>query len=116
MPPHRCSRAVSSWSAAACGPAATRRGNDGAIDRIARAKKVLSTAGRKILTVRYFLTIGVHPMITSKITSKAQTTIPQPVREALRVREGDELAYTIEHDRVILTKAARAPKDDPFAT
>jgi antitoxin PrlF len=55
-------------------------------------------------------------MITSKITSKAQTTIPQPVREALRVREGDELAYTIEHDRVILTKAARAPKDDPFAT
>jgi len=55
-------------------------------------------------------------MITSKITSKAQTTIPQPVREALRVREGDELAYTIERGRVILTKASRAPADDPFAT
>jgi antitoxin PrlF len=54
-------------------------------------------------------------MITSKLTSKAQTTIPQPVREALRVREGDELAYKIERGRVILTKAARSPTDDPFA-
>jgi antitoxin PrlF len=55
-------------------------------------------------------------MITSKITSKGQTTIPQPVRSALRVGEGDELAYRIEGDRVILTKAKREPIDDPFAT
>ena len=55
-------------------------------------------------------------MITSKLTSKAQTTIPQPVRKALGVREGDELAYTIERGRVILTKAEHAPSDDPFAT
>jgi antitoxin PrlF len=44
-------------------------------------------------------------MIISKLTSKAQTTIPQPVRSALGVRAGDELAYTIEDGRVILTKA-----------
>ena len=43
-------------------------------------------------------------MITSKLTSKAQTTIPQPVRAALGVREGDELAYAIEDGRVVLTK------------
>lgn len=55
-------------------------------------------------------------MITSKLTSKAQTTIPQPVREALKVREGDELAYKIERGRVILTKASQGPADDPFAT
>ena len=55
-------------------------------------------------------------MITSKITSKAQTTIPQPVREALRLQKGDELAYVIERGRVILTKASRIPGDDPFAT
>jgi antitoxin PrlF len=55
-------------------------------------------------------------MITSKITSKAQTTIPQPVRTALRVGEGDELAYRIEGDHVILTKLMREPIDDPFAT
>lgn len=55
-------------------------------------------------------------MITSKLTSKAQTTIPQAVRAALRVKAGDEIAFTIEADRVILTKGrARAP-DDPFAT
>lgn len=55
-------------------------------------------------------------MITSKITSKAQTTIPQPVRAALNVAAGDELAYQIEGDHVILTRAKRAPGDDPFAT
>jgi antitoxin PrlF len=53
-------------------------------------------------------------VITSKLTSKAQTTIPQAVRIALRVKSGDELAYTIEGDRVILTKAASQPPDNPF--
>ena len=55
-------------------------------------------------------------MITSKVTSKAQTTIPAPVRTALHLRAGDELLYSIEGDRVILTKADRAAVDDPFAT
>lgn len=55
-------------------------------------------------------------MITSKITSKAQTTIPQPVREALRVREGDRISYQIERGRVILTRADQPSSDDPFAT
>lgn len=55
-------------------------------------------------------------MITSKITSNAQTTIPQPVRAALRVGKGDEIAYRIEGDHVILTKAKRELVDDPFAT
>ena len=55
-------------------------------------------------------------MITSKITSKAQTTIPRSVREALRVREGDEIVYKIERGRVIVTKAARGANEDPFAT
>jgi len=54
-------------------------------------------------------------MITSKLTSKAQTTIPQPVRTALGLREGDELAYQIEGNRVILSKAAVIALDDPFA-
>lgn len=52
-------------------------------------------------------------MITSKLTSKAQTTIPQPVRAALRLAEGDELAYEIEGGRVILTKASDR-SEDPF--
>ena len=55
-------------------------------------------------------------MITSKLTSKAQTTIPRPVRNALRLVEGDESAYIIDGDRVILTKATREAADDTFAT
>jgi len=56
-------------------------------------------------------------MITSKLTTKAQTTIPQAVRTALRVRVGDEIAYQIDGARVILTKANGAQgADDPFRT
>jgi antitoxin PrlF len=56
-------------------------------------------------------------MITSKLTTKAQTTIPQPVRAALRLQAGDELIYEIVDERVILTKASRGGKtDDPFRT
>ena len=55
-------------------------------------------------------------MITSKLTSKAQTTIPQPVRKALRLREGDELVYVIDGDRVIISRAGAASAEDPFYT
>ena len=55
-------------------------------------------------------------MITSKLTSKAQTTIPQSIRTALHLKEGDEIAYAIEGDRVILTRAGVEAADDPFAT
>lgn len=56
-------------------------------------------------------------MITSKLTTKAQTTIPQPVRAALGLQAGDALVYEIADRRVILTKASRGGKaDDPFRT
>ncbi|WP_407049046.1 AbrB/MazE/SpoVT family DNA-binding domain-containing protein [Methyloraptor flagellatus] len=55
-------------------------------------------------------------MITSRLTSKAQTTVPQPVRNALKLREGDVLAYEIDGDRVILSKANPAEREDPFRT
>ncbi len=55
-------------------------------------------------------------MITSRLTSKAQTTIPQAVRTALHLKAGDELAYVIDGDRVLLAKASHEPVDDPFHT
>lgn len=55
-------------------------------------------------------------MITSKLSMKSQTTIPQAVRVALDLREGDELAYTIGPWGVLLSKASGRPVDDPFAT
>lgn len=54
-------------------------------------------------------------MITSKLSSKAQTTIPQPVRAALGLKEGDEIAYVIENGQVVLSKASTVMTDEPFA-
>jgi antitoxin PrlF len=56
-------------------------------------------------------------MITSKLTTKAQTTIPQAVRLALGLRAGDAIGYMIEDGRVLLTRVDDCPAiDDPFAT
>ena len=55
-------------------------------------------------------------MIKSRITSKAQTTVPQAVRAALGLREGDELAYEIRDGQVLLSKARTPAQDDPFVT
>ena len=57
-------------------------------------------------------------MITSKLTSKAQTTIPQAVRAALHLKEGDAIRYTIETSgRVTISREpVNDGADDPFAT
>ena len=56
-------------------------------------------------------------MIHGRVTSKSQTTIPRAVRAALDIREGDSIAYEIDGDRVILTRARalRDPFVNPFA-
>ncbi|MGH7102043.1 MAG: hypothetical protein ACREFJ_06555 [Acetobacteraceae bacterium] len=56
-------------------------------------------------------------MIKSKLTTKARTTIPQPVRIVLKVHPGDELLYKIEGSRVVLAKLGEGGGvDDPFRT
>lgn len=55
-------------------------------------------------------------MILSKLTSNARTTIPQAVRNALRLRDGDEIVYVIADDHVVITKAGLAPAHDTFVT
>jgi antitoxin PrlF len=57
-------------------------------------------------------------MIQSRITSKAQTTIPSAVRKALGLKEGDLVTYRIEDGQVVMTRAEppAEPVDDPFAT
>jgi antitoxin PrlF len=54
-------------------------------------------------------------MITSRVTSKAQTTIPKAVRVALGLTEGDTLVYEIVDGQVVLRRFAEAGIDDPFA-
>jgi antitoxin PrlF len=44
-------------------------------------------------------------------------TAATPIRAALRLREGDELVYEIQGDRVVLSKAQPVRDgDDPFRT
>lgn len=51
-------------------------------------------------------------MIQSRISSKAQTTIPRAVRLALGLKPGDEIVWEIENDRVVMMRAEAA--FDPF--
>ncbi len=55
-------------------------------------------------------------MITSTLTSKAQTTVPRPVRQALSLAPGDAIAYEIAGDTVVIRRARRdGPMADPEA-
>jgi len=51
-------------------------------------------------------------MIVSKITRKAQTTIPRGVRDALEVGAGDELAYEVHPGYAIIRAARRDSEED----
>lgn len=51
-------------------------------------------------------------MIQTRVTAKAQTTVPRAVRKALGVEPGDELIWEIEGSRVTLVRADDAV--DPF--
>ncbi|HET6228840.1 MAG TPA: type II toxin-antitoxin system PrlF family antitoxin [Longimicrobiaceae bacterium] len=50
-------------------------------------------------------------MLSSKVTSRSQTTLPSGVRKALGLRAGDEIGYVIENDRVVIRKLNEA--EDP---
>jgi len=43
-------------------------------------------------------------MITSKLTRKAQTTIPKKVREKLNINPNDTIVFEIEDDYAIIRK------------
>ena len=61
---------------------------------------------------RYFATPPAAPSFEATITSKGQVTIPQEVREKLRLRSGQKLRFTIEGDgRAVITQAASRLSD-----
>lgn len=47
------------------------------------------------------------------ITSKAQITLPRPISQALGVDVGGKVAFELVGDRVIVTRVADVPHEDP---
>lgn len=43
-----------------------------------------------------------NAMLHSTVTSKGQTTIPEKIRKALRIKPGDKLEYVVEGDRAMI--------------
>lgn len=52
--------------------------------------------------------------VESTLTDRYQTTVPETVRRALRLRKRDRIHYTIRSDgEVVLTRATTGDGDDP---
>jgi bifunctional DNA-binding transcriptional regulator/antitoxin component of YhaV-PrlF toxin-antitoxin module len=54
--------------------------------------------------------------VTSRLGVRAQTVVPKAVRKALDVGPGDQIGYSIQDGRVVLTAVKRPlSQEDPFA-
>jgi AbrB family looped-hinge helix DNA binding protein len=42
--------------------------------------------------------------VAARVTSKGQVTLPKAVRDALGIREGDEVVFRVEGDRALLAR------------
>ena len=42
----------------------------------------------------------------AKVTSKGQVTVPKAVRDALGIKEGDEVTFRVEGNRAVLARTA----------
>ncbi len=51
------------------------------------------------------------PIATSRLTRKYQATIPAPVRAALKLRAGDDIAFDIDEGQIRLRKARASDKE-----
>ena len=51
------------------------------------------------------------PRLASRVTARAQTTLPSGVRKALGLRAGDQIAYSIEGDQAVIRKVT--DEEDP---
>jgi antitoxin PrlF len=61
---------------------------------------------------RYFATPPAAPSFEATVTSKGQVTIPQEVRERLRLRSGHKLRFTVESgNRAVITPASTRLSD-----
>jgi len=53
-------------------------------------------------------------IVTSTLRARGTITIPQDVRDALDLAEGDQLVVTVEEDRIVLTPTSLIPDDQAW--
>lgn len=44
--------------------------------------------------------------VAARVTSKGQVTVPKAVRDALGIREGDEVVFRVEGERAVLARTS----------
>ena len=60
------------------------------------------------------MTVTIAPCSESTLTDRYQTTIPDPIRKALRLNKRDKIFYTIEPDGRVLISRADQTDSDPI--
>lgn len=44
--------------------------------------------------------------VAARVTSKGQVTVPKEVREALGIKEGDQIVFRVEEHRAVVARTA----------
>ena len=52
----------------------------------------------------------------STLTAKGQTTVPKPIRQALSLREGDQIAFRVDEKGVTLRRVEETRQDPAIAS
>lgn len=55
-------------------------------------------------------------LLTSKVTARSQTTLPNGVRRALGIESGDQILYVIKGNRAVISRAPALEREDPALT
>ena len=97
-------------------PPAGQRGAEEEAGRLSRRARLDLAAAQYELPAMGEERAAGRRFVTSRLGLKGHTVVPKAVREALGVGPGDQIGYTIQNGRVILT-AIKGPlaQEDPFA-
>lgn len=53
-------------------------------------------------------------MVRAVVRNKGQITLPKAIRDALHLREGDDVAFAVEGDRVVMRGVRSVPTDQAW--
>lgn len=66
-----------------------------------------------VLTILTDFSMADAQAIESTLTDRYQTTVPDPVRRALKLGKRDKIRYIVRGGEVVITRATAEEEDDP---